>query len=584
MASKKDNNSIRKLATFQSILIVLVCVASLEVTSLIQYYYSNKVLAEEANRRAEGQLEATELQITNIIDRVETAVKNNIWSVEQQLDKPDSLAAITRRIVQTNPVICGSAIALIDRDLAPYTSKADGQTITGSLATEEYDYHSKEWFTKPLEFGRGYWSEPYFDEGGGNIVMTTFSVPVTDKKGRLAAVLTADVSLDWLTELVGNIKVYPNAFSMVVSREGRIMVCPAETLVMKKTIHEVAESMDDAESFNSLNNSMLSGERGNIHFRYQGKVLYMFFDSVQRTGWGMSIVVPKDEIFSGVRRVGFMVLILQILAVALLILIIWATVRSQRRLRLVSEKKNRIEGELSVARDIQMSMLPKVFPTVPDSKEVDLFATVIPAKEVGGDLYDFHIREDKLFFCIGDVSGKGVPAALVMSVCRSLFRSLSSKEDSPATIVTSINETISENNESEMFVTLFCGVLDLKNGNMRYCNAGHNYPVAMNADGNSFMDVVPNLPLGIMQGFVFEEQSIKLRTGEGLFLYTDGLNEAENLEHAQFGEERMISALNLKLDATSQVKIMTEFVSAFVGSAPQSDDLSMLCIHYINKA
>ena len=234
---KKESEAIKR-AALQGLMIVVVSVVTLEATSLLQYYFSSKTITAEANRRAEGQLKATELQILSVTEQVETAVRNAAWSVEYQIGKPDSLAAITSRMVERNPVIYGSTVALVDKMVAPYSFQ-DGDHVTkSSLATEEYDYHSQEWFVKPLEAGAGYWSEPYFDEGGGNVIMTTYSVPVF-VKGKPAAVFTADVSLDWLTELVGKVKVYPNTYNFMISRAGLIMVSPAETLVMRHSIQEV---------------------------------------------------------------------------------------------------------------------------------------------------------------------------------------------------------------------------------------------------------------------------------------------------------------------------------------------------------
>ena len=584
MAPKKVLDSVTRLAARQGLLVMVIAIFTLEATALIQYFYSQKILSEEANRRAQGQLEATELQITGVMDQVETAVKNSLWSVQQELSRPDSLAAITARLVGTNPVISGSTVALTDKNLAPYSfSTADGSVQTSSLATEAYDYKNQEWFLKPLELQGGYWSEPYFDEGGGNMLMTTYSVPVTDKKGRVAAVFTADVSLDWLTNLVGNVKVYPTAFSMLVSRTGRIMVCPAETLVMKRTIQEIAATMDDSASFNAINRSMLSGESGSTTFRYQGKMNYMFFDGVDRTGWAMSVIVPEEEIYGSIQRLGRLVALLQLVGIVLLILLLYHVIKSHRDLRMVSENKSRIEGELHVARGIQMSMIPKIFPPYPERGDVDMFAAVVPAKEVGGDLYDFYTREEKLFFCIGDVSGKGVPASLVMAVTRSLFRTVSAHEKSPQRIVTTINDSMSEMNDANMFVTFFCGVLDLRNGHLRYCNAGHNAPVLVMPDGNRELPVEANLPLGVVPGMSFSEQETDLTTGTGLFLYTDGLTEAENPAHALFGEERMLAALSGKLGSHQQIDAMTQAVQGFVGDAPQSDDLTMLYIRFMNN-
>jgi sigma-B regulation protein RsbU (phosphoserine phosphatase) len=244
-----------------------------------------------------------------------------------------------------------------------------------------------------------------------------------------------------------------------------------------------------------------------------------------------------------------------------------------------------MESELQIARDIQMTMLPKTFPPFPDRSDIDVYAQLKPAKEVGGDLYDFFVRDEKLFFCIGDVSGKGVPASLVMAVTMALFRTLSSHEANPERIISRLNNTISEGNDSEMFVTLFLGVLDLPTGRLRYANAGHNAPLLIESEGKkvTMLDVNPNLPVGIMHDWKYIAQEKLIEPNSAIFLYTDGLTEAENINQQLFGEKRLINAIQ-QVESTLQphtfIEHIFENVKQFVGEADQSDDLTMMAVRY----
>ena len=585
--NRKENKGF--VLSFRSrLLLVIVAAFTLVATSIIQYIYTQRSIKQEASLRAEGELNSAENKIMDVVNQTEAAVRNSIWVAQWCLENPDSLKRIPQRVVSENPVVVGSTIALVPGYsqkyplYAPYAARdmENGKIKMLSLATEEYDYPSMEWFAKPLELGESYWSEPYFDENGGDMLMVTFSMPVRDNNGEIAAILTADISLDWLTELIGDIKVYPNAFSMVVSRNGQIMVCPVDTLVMKKTVNQFARESSDREVLDRVNKAMLSGETGEMLVRYNGKNNHVYFAPVERTGWSLSIVLPEKELYKGVRRIGLLVNILQILGLAMIIVILRIVTRNQIRYQQLYEQKERIENEIHIAREIQMSMIPKTFPPFPERKDLDLAASVIPAKEVGGDLYDFFIRDEKLFFCIGDVSGKGVPASLVMAVTRSLFRAMSAHETSPARIVTSMNNSISETNENNMFVTFFCGVLDLTTGQLRYCNAGHNPPLILTNDIKG-LSVVPNLPLGIIRDMEFVEQKTALQYDDALFLYTDGLSEAENSTQEQFGESRIKTALHGRKSSENHLKNIEHSVSLFVDKAPQSDDLTMLFIHYL---
>ena len=587
---KSDRKDHKKLGMSMraGLMLVIVAALTLEATSIIQYVYSQREIKKEASLRAESELRSAENKIMDVVNQAEAAVRNSLWVAEWCLEYPDSLKRIPQRVVSENPVVVGSTMALVPGYsasyplYAPYAARnmETGEIRMLSLATEEYNYPTKEWFTKPVELNDSYWSEPYFDENGGDILMTTFSMPVKDKNGEVAAILTADISLDWLTELIGEIEVYPNAFNMVVSRSGQIMVCPAETLVMKTTIDQIALESGDYEALNRVNQAMLSGQSGEMPVRYQGQTNHVYFSPVERTGWSLSIVLPEKELYSGVRRVGMIVKLLQILGLAMLIVILREVAKNQVKYQRMNEQKERMENELHIAREIQMAMIPKTFPPFPDRTDLDFAASIVPAKEVGGDLYDYFIRDEKLYFCIGDVSGKGVPASLVMAVTRSLFRAMSAHEASPQRIVTAMNDTISESNENSMFVTFFCGVLDLATGHLRYCNAGHNPPLIL-TDDIRLLPVQANIPLGIMYGYAFGEQDTQLRYDDSLLLYTDGLTEAENLQLQQFGLERVESVLRTRRSSQEHLEALQTAVSEYVGEAPQSDDLTMLFIRYL---
>ena len=259
--------------------------------------------------------------------------------------------------------------------------------------------------------------------------------------------------------------------------------------------------------------------------------------------------------------------------------------RQMEELKVVNAERGRIEGELKVARDIQLSMLPKPL----DSKfstlnsRLDLYGSLTPAREVGGDLYDFLVRDGKLFFCIGDVSGKGVPAALVMATTLCQFRIAASHVDDVAKITTYINRNTCEGNETCIFVTFFMGMFDLKTGLLRCCNAGHNKPIVIGnglseKDKGQFLDAKPNLPLGVFEDATYEAKEFTLEAGAMLFLYTDGLTEAMTRQHEQFGYERLMGQLQGGVDCKGQIDRMTKAVHQFVGDAPQSDDLTMLAI------
>ena len=257
------------------------------------------------------------------------------------------------------------------------------------------------------------------------------------------------------------------------------------------------------------------------------------------------------------------------------------------KLEETTKAKERIESELRIARDIQMSMVPRKFDIFPQDSGIDLYASMKPAKEVGGDLYDFFIQGNKLYLCIGDVSGKGVPASMTMAVAVNLFHNYAKEGFSPEYTAGRLNDTLAADNESGMFVTMFIAEIDLATGQMKYCNAGHNPPVIIDPpltpDGPcrpEFAKVESNAPIGLWPNLEYIGESIDNLRGRTLFLYTDGLNEAENSLQEQFGDKRVLSFFQNRSDEDCQQLIsqMNATVSYFVGDAEPSDDLTMLCL------
>jgi serine phosphatase RsbU (regulator of sigma subunit) len=242
------------------------------------------------------------------------------------------------------------------------------------------------------------------------------------------------------------------------------------------------------------------------------------------------------------------------------------------KLEVTTKAKARIESELRIARDIQRRMLPHVFP---HRKDVDIYAMMTPAREVGGDLYSYAPLDDMLYFCVGDVSGKGVPAALFMAEVTRMFRTLVDGRLMPDTIANRLNHALAEDNDQGMFVTMFIGLIDLRSGHMEFCNAGHNPPLL---DGE-YMHMESNAPIGLWPDLQYEGEEVSDMHGKTLFVYTDGINEAENIRQEQFGEDRLQSLLRQDLgDARQTSETIHRAVEDFVGDAEPSDDLTKMCI------
>jgi len=251
---------------------------------------------------------------------------------------------------------------------------------------------------------------------------------------------------------------------------------------------------------------------------------------------------------------------------------------------IIKDQKERMESELNIGREIQMSMIPLKFPPFPDRDEFSIYAALEPAREVGGDFYDYYfLDEERLCFCIGDVSGKGVPAALFMAMARTLIKSRAYDDTSTASILTHVNDELSADNESCMFVTIFSGILNVKTGELLYTNAGHNPPYLRRRDGAlQRLDQRHGPAIGAMEGMVYKEERDRLEPGDLLFLYTDGVTEAMDVEHQLFSEDRLMDLLASMdtNDADSAVDRTVAAVRAFEGDAEQADDITVLGLRF----
>ena len=579
--------------TRSSLAIVVTAAVLIELTVAIQYWYSHEGIQHEVERRAKSELREQSLEIQNVMTAVEVAVKNHVWVFEKALPYPDSIYTIEHRLAGQNEQIWGCGVAFIPnyypqkgKWFEPYTLLHDGAPAEYmQIGGPSHDYTKLEFYTKCIEGDSAFWSEPYLDPDGAHGMVTTYSMPIHDSNGRCVAVVGADVALDWLADVVNMNESYSSSYDVIISRNGMLMASPVESLAMQRNIDEITSKSNNA-SMQGINQLLKAGQHGQTTvIDENGEKNYIFFAPIKgNTGWSMAVVCPHREIFAGLRRMGVFLTLLMLIGLALLTFIVIRSIHGFKKLQKANADKEIIDSELRIANEIQVGMLPKVYPPYPERNDIEVYGSLVPAKEVGGDLYDFFLRDEKLFFCIGDVSGKGVPAALMMSVTRTLFRTLSANEALPDRIVERMNDTMAEMNERNMFTTMFVGVLDLPTGVLDYCNAGHCPPILL-SDGVSKLDVKANIPVGFMSGRKFISQQLKINPGTIIFLYTDGLTEAENHSHIQFGVSGVVNEAEKMLTGglplpKEFINNMTTAVHSFVDGNEQGDDLTMLAVEY----
>lgn len=634
-----------KSLSFKIIIRILFFTGLLGVVVFSVYYVFTRSQIEQAARdNAVLLAENTIKKIEEVIKPAELIPQNLAWMMESKAIPKDSIQTFLARLVEHNSLIYASAIAFEPgvfapetKAFAPYAYRAAEGIKTTDLWAPGYNYFIMDWYQIPALLGQAYWSEPYYDEGGADALLSTYSVPfyVHSGGGRiLGGIITIDISLEWLTDVMSSVKIFETGYAFLISRNGVYVTHPDHSFIMNETVFTRAKELGEP-GLREIGRAMIQGQKAltSTTLKDMGQV-QIYHSQLPSTHWSIGVVYPHDEMYAGLYKLNLFILLLSVAGLSLLL---FFTIRIIKRLlsplslfsgsaraiaagdfktalpgvqgslemeelhnsfafmqkelsnyivhlKETTSAKEKIESELRIAKEIQMGMIPHIFPPFPNLPEIDLYASLLSAKEVGGDLYDFFLLDDKtLCFAIGDVSGKGVPASLFMAVTRTLLRSVGDKKLSAAEMLSSINKTLAFNNESNMFVTFFLGVIDLRNGMLNYCNAGHNPPVLIRENGDCrFFNLTKAIPLGLFDSFAYTDESLRLEKGDQVFLYTDGLTEAEDVDNKLYGDDRLLSfvAKQTKLAPRDLIKEVSKDVADHVNGHSQSDDLTMMSIYY----
>lgn len=624
--------------------VLIICTLLFLVSFGVYSFFARRIIQNTTRENAIFLAENTARKISEILLPEEKIPGNAAWMLSDGAIPKDSLLTFLTAIVRENPNLYGSVIAyepnfFPDQGLyfAPFAAR-NGNTITTTLlGNENYEYFYMDWYQIPKMTGKPYWSEPYYDEGGGNVLMSTCSYPFyTTQNGnrKFAGVVAVHLSLEWLTDVVSSVKILESGYAYLLSRNGYYVTHPNTDYIMNQSIFSVAKELNEPE-LRALGREMIAGESRfvSLHLKSWGKV-GTYYTPLPFSGWTLGVVFPEREMYASLKAITLLLAVLLLAGLLLLTLFTVNAIRNQlsplkrfaasarqiakgdfftplpritthdemqelhasfgymqqklseyiENLQHTTAAKEKIESELRIASEIQMSMIPNTFPPFPDLPQIDLFGVLHPAREVGGDLFDFFLIDKKQFcFAIGDVSGKGVPASLFMAVTRTLLRSVADRESSTARIVDTMNRSLTEGNESNMFVTFFLGILDLESGLLRYTNAGHNPPaIRRNNEEVTFFGHTGCIPVGLFNTAAYNESEISLARGDKLFLFTDGVTEAEDALGMQYGEERLLTQLKAHghEDPRTLTAHMEKDIAIHVKGNPPSDDITMLTLYF----
>ncbi len=636
----------RRLA-FRLIFLLSLCSVLIFTVTLGYNYYRIRGLFQEKMRNQAMNMAAA------VSGRVETAIFSVMAVTDTMAGNLESFTFSDRQLrdaimtsVITNPDIMGSTVAFAPgenifshENYAPYFHRSGRSTGFVNLY-DEYDCSRQDWFQIPRELRRSVWSEPYYDKGGGNMLMATYSVPFyrwENHKRQFVGVVTADIALSRLTDIVASIKVLKTGYGFLLSRNGTFLAHPLQKIIMNESIFSLAEAKKSKE-LRMLGRKMIHGESGFIPYTSSvtGVRGWLYYTPLPAVGWSLGLIFPKNELLADIRILTATMAGIGLAGILILTVVVAVIAKSittpLHNLAVATEKiakgnfavdlprrknqdevglltydfkmmqdslqdhikrlgesmaaRERIESELKIAHDIQMSILPKIFPPFPDRDEFDLYALITPAREVGGDFYDFfQINEQILCFIIGDVSGKGVPASLFMAVTKTMIKSTAKEGVMPDVILSQVNDDLASGNDACMFVSLFCGFLDTASGEVFYANAGHNPPLLVKRNGDvEWLPRAKSLVAGVMPGLSYTCESLTLAPFDSLFLYTDGVVEAMNTKEEFFSEERLkkelAQTMGEGLPIQETIHNIEASVQNFADGAVQSDDITMLMLRY----
>ena len=633
----------RSIRTRMQLLVLLFTGLILTAVIFWSYLAARQRLEADMEARAISLADNAAKQIDAQFGLLQGVVNGMALTLEAQ-DLSISFDAIRRmqtRTLEKNPGIFGVCVAMEPgeepegwTDLAAWEYREGDRLAYVDLSGENHTHTCEDWFTLPKHLDRPVWSEPYEWEG---LLMVTYSVPFYRGCGdqrRFMGVITCDFSLDWLDRMIAELPLGKNGYGLLMSRNGTYISHPQPEIVLNETVFSIAEAHNDT-ALRQIGQRMVTGEPGIVPFSSfaTGEISWLAYTSLQSADWIMAALISREEMHSAIVQlsqkqaaIGFAGMLLLCLAVGLIARTITRPIRDLRDaaetlaagnldaplpsprgqdevaalthrfgemrenlkrhiidLAETTAARERMHSELRIAHDIQMGLVPKTFPPLPMRNDLDLFAVIEPAREVGGDFYDFFLLDDKrMVVAIGDVSGKGVPAALFMAVTRSFLRSAFRSDADPSVVMSHVNNELVDGNDTCMFVTLFCAVFDLKDGSLKYANAGHNPPVIQHPDGHQEWITQPfGTVAGIIEDGEYTTGVTTLPDGAVLVLYTDGVTEAMNPDNALYKESRLAAQL-AESGSTGSCRTITEDlvndIRTFTAGAEQSDDITILML------
>jgi len=550
---------------------------------LISLYFIQKYVSTELTKSEYRQAQLINLNtlknIENFLNKTSAFTVKAAYMITSNPEHYENVLPFLKENVEQNPSVYGSALALdpdspLKKLFCKYYYRTHDSIREKWLMPPKYDYLHSEWYYKVKQSEKPIWSEPYFDKGGGEVYMSTYSYPIFDLHKHFLGVVTADVELNTLSRKIQQLAKNKSEHIFLVSKRGFLLYHPNRKFNLKQTIFKYADFIGSKE-LKKAAKDMVRGKSGiyNVNLPDGKYTLYTMY--INQTSWSIGIFLKNSVLFKPLNKLKIDILLIMF-ADIILILIMVLIVSNQLKKNVAREEK--IKNEFVLASRIQQQFLPEKEEI--EKKNFTLSGVMLPAKEVGGDFYGYKLIKEKIIFYVGDVSGKGVPASLFMMASQMLIEDAIDEKCDPAYVLDKVNRKLSRISTTGMFATMIIGVVDLNTRELTFSVAGHP-PFIINANGAIYSPItIFAPPVATFEDFAYQNSKIKLKENTTIVAFSDGVSEAENTKRAFFGTERIArTLLNTENKSSVAIKdLLLHDIQAFTAGQEQSDDLTIVVV------
>lgn len=570
-------NNIQKKIVFY---ILVITIPTFLITLYLVQEMVSRELMQSESRQARLINTNTVKKVESFLDKTSSFTVKASYMITAAPSHYNRIFPFLRQKIQQNPARFGSALALepdgpLKKTYCKYLYHSHDSIRMKWLMPPQYDYVKKPWYAVVKKTHKPVWSEPYFDKGGGEVYMSTYSYPIFDRQNRFLGVVTADVELNTLSQIIQNLSHEKGEFIFLVSKNGFLLSHPDQQFNLRQNIFKYAEYIH-SKTLKKAAVDMEHGKSGTYSIRLPDGQYTLYTMYIEQTSWSIGIFLKNSVLFKPLNQMKIYLLIIMLVDI---VLILFMVLMISNQLKKNVAQEERVRNEFVMASRIQKQFLPKK-----EDVEHDMFSlsgVMMPAREVGGDFYGYEIKKDRLIFYVGDVSGKGVPASLFMMASQMLITDAIEEKCDPSYVLDKVNLKLSKISTTGMFATLIIGAVDMKTKELTFSVAGHP-PFIINEQGVVYSPITKFAPpIAVFENYHYDNTTINLKENSQIVAFSDGVSEAENKQKALYGTMQLAEMVQNSENLTSsdlKQKILQD-ITKFVAGQEQSDDLTLVVVN-----